>query len=93
MIDASGIHALLPHRYPMLLVDRVDVIEPGVRLQAVKAVSVNEPWYAGFFGTGNAGTEVSYPMALLVESWSRGLRRPESSRVSADRTPMCCGTQ
>ena len=39
----------LPHRYPMLLVDRVESVEPGVRISAVKAVSMNEPFFQGHF--------------------------------------------
>ena len=41
--------ALLPHRYPMLLVDRVDVLEPGRHAEGVKCVTANEPFLAGHF--------------------------------------------
>lgn len=49
MIDVQGILALLPHRYPFLLVDRVTELEPGVRAVAIKCVSVNEPQFQGHF--------------------------------------------
>jgi 3-hydroxyacyl-[acyl-carrier-protein] dehydratase len=39
----------LPHRYPMLLVDRVLEIEPGKRILALKNVSINEHFFAGHF--------------------------------------------
>lgn len=39
----------LPHRYPFLLVDRVLECEPGVRLKALKNISVNEPMFTGHF--------------------------------------------
>lgn len=39
----------LPHRYPMLLVDRVLEYEPNKRILAVKNVSINEPFFAGHF--------------------------------------------
>ena len=39
----------LPHRYPMLLVDRVLECVPGERIVAVKNVTVNEPYFAGHF--------------------------------------------
>jgi 3-hydroxyacyl-[acyl-carrier-protein] dehydratase len=49
MRDIRAILAMLPHRYPMLLVDRVAAIEPGERITALKAVSVNEPHFQGHF--------------------------------------------
>ncbi len=39
----------LPHRYPMLLVDRVLECEPGKRILAIKNVSINEPFFTGHF--------------------------------------------
>lgn len=47
--DIPRILAALPHRYPMLLVDRVVSLEPGERIRAVKAVSFNEPFFQGHF--------------------------------------------
>ena len=48
-LDIHGIHATLPHRYPMLLVDRVLELEPGVRIKALKNVTINEPYFPGHF--------------------------------------------
>lgn len=39
----------LPHRYPFLLIDRVLECEPGVRLTAIKNITVNEPFFPGHF--------------------------------------------
>jgi 3-hydroxyacyl-[acyl-carrier-protein] dehydratase len=39
----------LPHRYPFLLIDRVVELEPNQRIVALKAVSVNEPFFPGHF--------------------------------------------
>jgi len=39
----------LPHRYPMLMIDRVLIREPGKRVVAVKNVSANEPYFQGHF--------------------------------------------
>jgi 3-hydroxyacyl-[acyl-carrier-protein] dehydratase len=39
----------LPHRYPILLVDRVLELEKGVRIRALKNVTVNEPFFTGHF--------------------------------------------
>ena len=47
--DIAKILAALPHRYPMLLVDRVTSLELGERIRAVKAVSINEPFFQGHF--------------------------------------------
>ena len=47
--DAIGVAAVLPHRYPFLLVDRVVEIEPGRRILALKNVTVNEPFFTGHF--------------------------------------------
>ena len=49
MIDIHQILKLLPHRYPILLVDRVLEIEPGKRIKAIKNVSINEPHFQGHF--------------------------------------------
>lgn len=47
--DSIAIAAILPHRYPFLLVDRVITIEPGRRIVALKNVTVNEPFFTGHF--------------------------------------------
>mgnify|MGYP003516404702 CR=1 FL=1 len=49
MMDIHEILKLLPHRYPILLVDRVLEIEPGKRIKAIKNVSINEPYFLGHF--------------------------------------------
>ena len=48
-MDIERIMALLPHRYPFLLVDRVLDCEPGVALTAIKNVTINEPFFPGHF--------------------------------------------
>ena len=47
--DVRRVMALLPHRYPMLLVDRVIDLVPNQSIHAVKAVSINEPFFQGHF--------------------------------------------
>lgn len=49
MMDIHKILKQLPHRYPILLVDRVLEIEKGVRIKALKNVSINEPYFLGHF--------------------------------------------
>ena len=48
-LDIHAILEHLPHRYPMLLVDRVIDVEPGKQIHALKNVSVNEPFFNGHF--------------------------------------------
>ena len=48
-LDIRQVMAALPHRFPMLLVDRVDELVPDQRIVAVKAVTINEPFFAGHF--------------------------------------------
>jgi 3-hydroxyacyl-[acyl-carrier-protein] dehydratase len=48
-LGIEAIQALLPHRYPMLLVDRVLELEPGIRAVALKNVTMNEPFFQGHF--------------------------------------------
>jgi 3-hydroxyacyl-[acyl-carrier-protein] dehydratase len=49
VLDVEAIQALLPHRPPFLLVDRVVTVEPGVRLVGWKSVTMNEPFFVGHF--------------------------------------------
>ncbi|GHC88550.1 3-hydroxyacyl-[acyl-carrier-protein] dehydratase FabZ [Pseudorhodoferax aquiterrae] len=49
MMDIHQILKKLPHRYPILLVDRVLAIEKDVRIKALKNVSINEPYFVGHF--------------------------------------------
>ena len=48
-MDIHQILKLLPHRYPFLLVDRVLSVEQGQRIQAIKNVTINEPFFTGHF--------------------------------------------
>ncbi|HEU0200314.1 MAG TPA: 3-hydroxyacyl-ACP dehydratase FabZ [Burkholderiaceae bacterium] len=48
-MDIHEIMRYLPHRYPILLVDRVLELERGKRITAIKNVSINEPFFNGHF--------------------------------------------
>jgi 3-hydroxyacyl-[acyl-carrier-protein] dehydratase len=48
-MDIHQILKRLPHRYPFLLIDRVLELEKGVRIKALKNVSMNEPYFSGHF--------------------------------------------
>ncbi len=48
-LDIHQILKMLPHRYPILLVDRVVEIDKGKSIKAIKNVSINEPFFLGHF--------------------------------------------
>ena len=48
VLDIQAIRDILPHRFPMLLVDRIDVLE-AERVVGIKNVTVNEPFFVGHF--------------------------------------------
>ena len=48
-MDIQQVLKYLPHRYPVLMIDRVKECEPGKRIVAVKNVSANEPHFQGHF--------------------------------------------
>src|SRR5947209_19865107 len=48
-LDSRRVMAALPHRYPMLLVDRVESLDSDKGIVAIKAVTINEPFFQGHF--------------------------------------------
>ena len=48
-LDIRRVMAALPHRYPMLLVDRIEELIPDESITAIKAVTINEHFFAGHF--------------------------------------------
>lgn len=63
MLDIKEIQQILPHRYPFLLVDKIETMEPGVKAVGYKNVTINEPFFQGHF----PGTPVM-PGVLIIEA-------------------------
>ena len=65
-LDIRDIMAILPHRYPMLLVDRIIEMEEGKRIVGIKNVTINEPFFQGHF----PGHPIM-PGVLLIEAMAQ----------------------
>ncbi len=61
-MDSKQIMAILPHRYPFLLVDRVLALDPGKTITGLKNLTMNEPFFQGHFPG-----EPVFPGVLILE--------------------------
>ncbi|MGW8221784.1 MAG: 3-hydroxyacyl-ACP dehydratase FabZ [Syntrophobacteria bacterium] len=66
MIDVKEIMQILPHRYPFLLVDRIESLKEGEEIVGIKNVSINEPFFVGHF-PGNP----IMPGVLIIEAMAQ----------------------
>jgi 3-hydroxyacyl-[acyl-carrier-protein] dehydratase len=66
IIDSNRIMKMIPHRYPILLVDRVLEVQPGENIIALKNVTMNEPHFQGHF----PGFPVM-PGVLIIEAMAQ----------------------
>lgn len=65
-MDIIQIQEILPHRYPFLLVDRIESVEDGKKAVGLKNVSANEPYFQGHF----PGYPVM-PGVLIIEAMAQ----------------------
>lgn len=84
MMDIHKILEMLPHRYPILLVDRVLELELNKRIRAVKNVTINEPYFNGHFPhrpvmPGVMMLEALAQAAALLSFESQGIRSDDKS--------------
>jgi 3-hydroxyacyl-[acyl-carrier-protein] dehydratase len=82
MMDIQEILRLLPHRYPIILVDRVLEIEPARRIVALKNVSINEPVFSGHF----PGYPVM-PGVLILEALAQAAAILSIVTLGGDKPP------
>lgn len=66
VIDIDGIRRMIPHRFPMLMIDRVIDVVPGQQATGIKNVSVNEPYFQGHFPS-----DPVMPGVLVVEAMAQ----------------------
>ena len=78
-LDVRRVMAALPHRYPLLLVDRVESLDPDTGIVAIKAVTINEQFFQGHF----PGRPIM-PGVLIVEAMAQaaGILAVESLGLS-----------
>ncbi|HCH62140.1 MAG: 3-hydroxyacyl-[acyl-carrier-protein] dehydratase FabZ [Deltaproteobacteria bacterium] len=65
-MDAARLLELLPHRWPFVLIDRVDELVPGERALGRKCVTATEPWFAGHFPSRPV-----FPGVLMTEAFAQ----------------------
>jgi 3-hydroxyacyl-[acyl-carrier-protein] dehydratase len=70
VLDLGRILAVLPHGHPMVLVDRVESLEPGASIVGLKAITCGEPCYRDL-PAGLAPERYAYPASLIVESFGQ----------------------
>lgn len=66
ILDSVGIQKILPHRYPFLMVDAIEEMEPKKRIVGMKNVTINEPFFQGHFPA-----KPVMPGVLIIESMAQ----------------------
>ena len=66
LLDINAIQKILPHRYPFLLVDAIEEMEPKKRIVGIKNVTINESFFQGHFPS-----QPVMPGVLIIESMAQ----------------------
>ena len=74
-------HVILPHRYPLLLVDRVVELEPGQEIIALKRVSAGEEF------VGRGGSPGSFSFSLIAEAMAQAASIVAASALKEESSP------
>lgn len=89
-MEVVDIMKCIPHRFPMLMVDRVLELEPGRRAVAVKNVTINEPIF-----TGHYPQLPIFPGVLIIEAMAQvggiALLPQEEGAEASDKVPLLTG--
>ena len=83
--DINEIMKLIPHRYPILLVDRILDVDPGKTVKALKNVTINEPYFNGHFPQ-----EPVMPGMLVVEGMAQAAATMIFVDVPEDKKDVIC---
>jgi len=87
MLDIKQIMEIIPHRHPILMIDRIIEMEPGKRVVGIKNVSANEPVFQGHY-PGNP----IFPGVLIVEAMAQaGAVALMSQPEFAGKVPLFAG--
>ncbi len=65
-IEIDRIKQMIPHRYPMLMIDRIIDVVPSVRATGIKNVTINEPFFQGHFPSAPV-----MPGVLIIEAMAQ----------------------
>jgi len=87
-LDSVQISKILPHRYPFLLVDRIEELVAGERVVGIKNVTINEPFFQGHF----PGHPVM-PGVLIIEAMAQvgGVFAIISDQIGPDKVTYFTG--
>lgn len=87
-LEEFEIFRRLPHRYPMLMVDRITLVEPGHRAIGIKCVSVNEPYFPGHY----PGQPIM-PGVLILEAMAQVGGIAIGSQHDRGKIPLLAGVE
>ena len=76
-MDIKAIRKAIPHRYPFLLIDKVEILEGGKRVIGTKCVTTNEPFFQGHFPEHPVMPGVLIMEAMAQTAAAMVLSRPD----------------